>query len=104
MEGRELKRSDVDLHTGEIQIVNSKRHKSRIVVMSDDMLSLMKRYTIARDSAAPDSVYLFPNSRGIPYTAAFMQKKLVGFFRAANPDVPKEFLTYFFLVDLFEQV
>ena len=39
MEGRELKRGDVDLHTGEIQIFNSKRHKSRIVVMSDDMLS-----------------------------------------------------------------
>ena len=30
MEGRELKRSDVDLRTGEIQIVNSKRHRSRI--------------------------------------------------------------------------
>ena len=100
MEGRERKRSDIDLHTGEIQIVNSKRHRSRIVVMSDDMLSLMKRYTIARDSVSPDSVYLFPNSRGIPYTAAFMQKKLVGFYSAANPDVPKEFLPPIRVYDL----
>ena len=100
MEGRELKRSDVDLRTGEIQIVNSKWHRSRIVVMSDDMLSLMKRYTIARDSVSPDSVYLFPNSRGIPYTAAFMQKKLVGFFSAANPNVPKEFLPPIRVYDL----
>lgn len=100
MEGRELKRSNVDLRTGEIQIVNSKRHRSRIVVMSDDMLSLMKRYTIARDSAAPDSIYLFPNPRGIPYTAAFMQKKLQGFYSAANPDIPKEFLPPIRVYDL----
>ena len=92
MEGRELKRSDVDLHTGEIQIVNSKRRKSRIVVMSDDMLSLMKRYIVARDAVAPDSAYLFPNFKGIPYTAAFMQKKFVGFFREVYPDIPEEFL------------
>lgn len=100
MEGRELKRGNVDLRTGEIQIVNSKRHRSRIVVMSDDMLSLMKHYTVARDSAAPDSVYLFPNPRGVPYTAAFMQKKLVGFYSAANPDIPKEFLPPIRVYDL----
>lgn len=91
-EGRELKRGDVDLGTGEIQIINSKRHRSRIVVMSDDMRSLMQRYAVARDAVSLDSVYLFSNPRGIPYTAAFMQKKFVGFFRAANPDIPEEFL------------
>lgn len=79
MEGRELKRGAVDLRTGEIQIVNSKRRRSRIVVMSDDMRSLMERYTASRDAAAPDSLYLFPNPKGIPYTAAFMQKKFASF-------------------------
>lgn len=61
MEERELKCGDVDMSTGEIQIVNSKRHRSRIVVMSDDMRSLMGRYAAARDAVSPDSVYLFPN-------------------------------------------
>lgn len=91
MEGRELKRGDVDLHTGEIQIFNSKRHKSRIVVMSDDMLSFMKRYIVTRNAFSPDAVCLFPNSKGIQYTAAFMQKKFVSFFRTAYLDIPREF-------------
>lgn len=99
-EGRELTRNDVDLRTGEIQIVNSKWHKSRVVVMSDDMLSLMKRYSIARDSVSADSVYLFPNPKGVPYTAAFMQKKLAEFFQAANPEIPKEFLPAIRVYDL----
>lgn len=100
MEGRELKRSNVDLNTGEVQIVNSKRHMSRIVVMSDDMLSLMKRYVAVRDAVASDSVYLFPSSKGVPYTAAFMQKKFVHFFREANPGVPEEFLPPIRVYDL----
>lgn len=100
MEGRELKRGDVDLGTGEIQIVNSKRHRSRNVVMSDDMCSLMGRYAAARDAVSPDSAYLFSNPKGIPYTAAFMQKKFIGFFRAANPDIPEEFLPPIRVYDL----
>lgn len=100
MEGRELKRGDVDLHTGEIQIVNSKRHRSRIVVMSDDMCSLMERYVASRDAVSPDSVYLFPNPKGLSYTAAFMQKKFTNFFRVANPDIPEEFLPPIRVYDL----
>lgn len=92
MEGRELRRSDVDLYTGEVQISNSKRHRSRIVVMSGDMNSLMKRYVTARDSFVSDSDYLFPDSRGAPYTATFMQTKFVRFFRKANPGISAEFL------------
>lgn len=99
-EGRELKCSDIDLNTGEIQIANSKQHRSRTVVMSADMLSLMKRYTIARDSLAPDSDYLFPNSKGIPYTSYFMQSKLVRFFREANPEISEEFLPSIRVYDL----
>lgn len=100
MEGRTLRRDAVDLNTGEIQIVNSKRHRSRIVVMSDDMLSLMKHYVALRDAVASDSVYLFQNRKGIPYTAAFMQKKFSGFFKAANPDIPPEFLPCVRVYDL----
>ncbi len=100
MEGRELKRNDVDLSTGEIQIVNSKRHINRVVVMSHDMLSLMNRYIVALDTVSPDSDYLFPTAKGTPYTAAFMQKKFVGFFRTAYPDIPEEFLPSVRVYDL----
>lgn len=99
-EGRELKRYDVDLRTGEIQIANSKRHRSRIVVMSSDMLSLMKRYVLARDAVMPNSEYLFPNAKGGHYTAAFMQQKLIRFFKAANPEISEEFLPTIRVYDL----
>lgn len=99
-EGRELRRSDIDLNTGELQIANSKQHRSRVVVMSNDMLSLMKRYIIARDSAVLNSPYLFPNTKGTPYTAGFIQKKFVSFYRAANPDVASEFLPAIRVYDL----
>ena len=43
-EGRELLRENIDLNTGEIKVVKTKRKKERLVVMSDDMLALCKRY------------------------------------------------------------
>lgn len=41
-EARLLKRTTINLNTGEILITQTKNHKERIVVMSDDMLSLAK--------------------------------------------------------------
>lgn len=91
-EGRTLKKQNVDLNTGEIQILNTKMQKSRIVVMSDDMLSMAKTYAILRDVAYPDSEYFFPSPDGGPYAARWMQGKFKRFFTRANPDIPREFL------------
>jgi integrase/recombinase XerD len=91
-EGRNLKKQDVDLDTGEIQILNTKMQKSRIVVMSDDMLSMTRTYMTLRDTARFDSEYLFPAPDGKPYTAALIQKQFKYFFSLSNPDIPQEFL------------
>lgn len=91
-EGRNLKKQDVDLNTGEIQVLNTKMQKSRIVVMSDDMLSMARTYSTLRDISYPDSVYFFPAPDGEPYTAEWMQRKFKYFFAHANPDISKEFL------------
>lgn len=91
-EGRNLKRQDVDLDTGELRILNTKRQKSRIIVMSNDMLSMARTYTTLRDTAFPGSEYFFPSPDGMPYTSQWMQGKFKGFFNRANPGIPKEFL------------
>ena len=91
-EGRTLKKQNVDLDTGEIQILNSKMQRSRVVVMSDDMCSMARTYSTLRDVAFPDSEYFFPSPDGSPYTAGWMQGKLKRFFARANRDIPKEFL------------
>ena len=99
-EGRNLKRHDIDLDSGELQIINSKMNKSRLIVVSDDMLSLLKRYASIRDITFPDSDYLFPSSTGEPYTSHWMQSKFKHFFALSNSDIPVEFLPSVRVYDL----
>ena len=99
-EGRELMRSDVSMSSGEIRIINTKWHKSRTVVMSDDMKKLMSKYIIIRDSAFPESEYLFPARSGGPYTAKSMQSSFTKFYALSCPDIPKELLPAVRVYDL----
>jgi len=48
-EGRELRRENINFKTGEILITKTKRKKERVVVMSDDMLKLCKKYNAVLD-------------------------------------------------------
>lgn len=99
-EGRELKRANVDLKTGEIRILNTKWHKSRTVVMSDDMLSLAREYSGLRDVAYPNDDYLFPTGHNRPFTAQKMQKSFRSFFAQTKPDVPEDMLPAVRVYDL----
>lgn len=58
-ESRTLKRINVDLNSGEIRIVNSKWNRSRTVIMSDEMLTLARKYATKRDIKFPESEYFF---------------------------------------------
>lgn len=91
-EGRNLKKQDVDLDTGEIRILNTKMQKSRIVVMSDDMLSLTRKYMTLRNMMRPESEYLFPSPDGTAYAADLLQRRFKRSFALANPHIPQEFL------------
>lgn len=99
-EGRCLKRDNVNLKTGEILITETKRHKERIVVMSDDMLALAKPYAFIRDAAYPESEWFFPTPRGDVYSAAWLQKKFKGFFMAANSGIEPALLPAVRVYDL----
>lgn len=99
-EGRELKRNDVDLQTGEIRILNTKWHKSRTVVMSDDMLSLAKKYAAMRDAVYSADDYFFPQQHNKPFSATTMQSKLRMFFVLSQPDIPEDLLPAVRVYDL----
>lgn len=71
-EGRNLKRNEVDLNTGEVRIIESKKHKSRTIVMSDEMNSLARSYAAVRDAAFPESSFFFPSPSGGPYSAGWI--------------------------------
>ena len=52
-EGRNLKKHNVNLNSGEVLIECSKKRKSRIVVMSDEMKALASRYATLLQIAYP---------------------------------------------------
>lgn len=99
-EGRVLKKSEVDLKTGEVRLEDSKNRKSRTIVMSDDMRTLANAYAVILNSVYPNSEYFFPSRKETPYTEASMQRKFKKFFALANPDVPEEFLPQVRVYDL----
>ena len=99
-EGRMLKRESVNLKTGEILITETKGHKERIAVMSDDMTELAASYARLRDAAYPDSPYFFPDRNGNSYSSPWMQNKFKAFFAAANPGVDPDMLPPVRIYDL----
>lgn len=84
IEARRLMISDVDLATGTIYIRESKGHKDRTVVVSDDMLTLCKIYKEKIDSIFPDSEYFFPNHRRKMYSACLLDRTFKECWNAAE--------------------
>ena len=64
-EGRLLKRSEVDLGSGEVRIVNTKWHKSRSIVMSEDMRAVVRSYAAMRDASFPENGYFFQGQTAV---------------------------------------
>jgi integrase len=81
-EGRELLRENIDLKTGEIQVVKTKRKKERLVVMSDDMLALCQKYSA---TIKTQSQYFFPRFDGDAYTATQVDRLFKNCWVTANP-------------------
>ena len=99
-EGRNLRRNEVDLNSGEVRIIETKRHKSRTVVMSEDMLSLARSYASIRDAGFLESAYFFPAPDGGPYSAQKIQGKFKWFFARTKSGIPKDLLPAVRVYDL----
>lgn len=99
-EGRELKTEDINLQTGEIIIRRNKQHKERIVVMSDDMLSLCVDYNEKRICLGTDGIFFFPADGDKPYNTKKLWVLCKACWRKANPGVTKENLPSFRPYDL----
>jgi integrase len=65
-EGRLIKTKDIDLHAGRLYIRESKRHKDRIVMLSDDVLHLCNAYNVFLNKIMGESDYFFPDSKSQP--------------------------------------
>lgn len=73
-EARKLRTADVDLEKGRLNIMESKGHKSRIVMMADDVAEVCRQYDEIASRIMPERVLFFPNSDGNLYTKAWLEK------------------------------
>lgn len=65
---RKLQVSDVDLEKGHLFIRESKRHKSRTVIMTDDVTEICRQYASKASVFVPNREYFFSNSTGGMYS------------------------------------
>lgn len=73
-EARRLQVDDVDLIKGRLNIMESKQHKSRIVMMADDVTEMLTAYHDSVSAFMPNRKYFFPTSEGELYTKEWLEK------------------------------
>ena len=66
-EARLLKVEDVDLQNGKLTIWQSKGNKDRVVMMSEELVSLCRIYHTKVSQIQPDRIIFFPNRYGKCY-------------------------------------
>jgi len=71
-EARLLQVQDVDLERGKLTIWQSKGHKDRTVMMSEDILQLCHVYHAKVNNYFPDRKMFFPNQSGKPYNKSMI--------------------------------
>lgn len=73
-EARRLHVDDVDLDIGRLNIMESKQHRSRIVMMADDVTKMLSDCNAVVTSAMPEREPFFPNSEGGFYGKRGLEK------------------------------
>ncbi len=74
-EVRLIRSEDIDLETDSIYIRDTKRHRDRIVMMSQDMQSLCYKYDDRMHTFQKDREFFFSSPHGAPYSACWVQKQ-----------------------------
>ena len=99
-ECRKLETKNVFLNTGELMITKTKRCKERIVVMSDEMLNIMKEYDLKRNISVGTTEFFFVKADGQPFSVQSFRNIFGKCWALANPDVESHLLPHLRAYDL----
>lgn len=99
-EGRNLKYENIYFPTGEILIVNTKKKKERMVVMSKEMCSLLYSYHEKRSLFTQESNYCFPSIEGGAISSNCQARIFKTAWKEANPGLSNEHLPNVRVYDL----
>jgi integrase len=79
-----LRKSNVDLEHGVLNIEYSKGHPQHYIVMHDSMLQLMRRYDDSISRMYPDRVYFFPSGKNTFYSNSWVRDNFKKAWRRGN--------------------
>lgn len=100
-EGLRLKKENVNLESGEMLITETKLKKEQIVVLHNDMVELMRRFSLKVSlSGRDESIYFFPAQDCGAYSTSWLEEIMKCCYRKANPGIPKENLPHVRVYDL----
>lgn len=85
-EVRRLRVRDVDLDKGRLNIMESKQHRSRIVMMADDMVEMLSDCNAVVSAVMPEREPFFPNAEGGYYGKRGLEKTFRQTLRKAGID------------------
>ena len=85
-EALRLNDGDVDLRSGEIFIRNTKRHKDRIIVASDDALTLLKQYDVKRKIAIGKTDFFFCSYDGTRLNRSHLDMAVKECWKKVHPE------------------
>jgi len=72
---RNIRLADMDYDSGILKIVDSKNHRDRNVVLSNDLHKLCRRYEKEISLRQPERQYYFENPKGGTYSANWIQNQ-----------------------------
>jgi len=73
-EARLLRKEDIDLENGIVNIRFSKGYNQHFVVLHDTMLDLMKKYDVAISKIIPNRVFFFPTKSNKGYPGSWVTR------------------------------
>lgn len=85
-EARQLKRSEVDLVHGVLNIAETKGHNQHYVAIHESMVEILKEYDRRMEELIPGRVYFFPSGKDGYYSKHWLQEHFSDLWRKANPD------------------
>ncbi|MFY0387920.1 tyrosine-type recombinase/integrase [Hominicoprocola fusiformis] len=85
-EVRRLRVRDVDLDKGRLNIMESKQHRSRIVMMADDVVEMLSDCNAVVSAVMPEREPFFPNAEGGYYGKRGLEKTFRQTLRKAGID------------------
>ena len=84
-EARELKRSEVDLDQGVLNIVQTKGHDQHYVAIHESMVEILKEYDRRMETLVPGRIYFFPRGRDNFRTKKWLREQFSSIWKASNP-------------------